>query len=95
MRNHADETLHRRRLDRHRRQLPDDKPGTEQVAHHIRADSLAWSPDAPVQSETLVPRAVRTMIDSSAQNDGGVQALMTSQGAGPTQRKRWGRRLSK
>ncbi|NRQ16202.1 hypothetical protein BHMPCIPO_03459 [Ensifer sesbaniae] len=29
------------------------------------------------------------------QNVGGVQALITSQGTGPTQRNRWGRRLSK
>jgi hypothetical protein len=31
----------------------------------------------------------------TTQRLGGVQALMTSHGAGPTQRKRWGRRLSK
>lgn len=74
--------------------FPVTNPATEEVVHHIPVASAALAGgrcDAGRKAVTGLFVATLT----PAQNDGGVQALMTSQGSAPTQRKRWGRRLSK
>ena len=79
-----DDVRDHRRRDRLGRQA-DAKPVTGRLASW-RGDRPAVDDGGPVQSRSG---------SKPIQNVGGVQALITSQGLPPTQRKRCGRRLSK